>query len=400
MKLPDPDRSVLDEFVRICGAALWRDRLSALRAAALPGTRQAKHLVQRHSIELVIERLRGPPRNAALTSAERLIAGYAAEAVDTFGLLPASGRNGLKGALGAGLVGNASLVPVFHLLRTGLLQRSRGFEVAYAGFAEQAPFDLLIRREGAEAEIACDVISAEEGHGVHRGAWFQLADRIDPALQTWLRAHPGRYILKLTFPLGLKAAREDEGLLPALHARITRMLAKHKRADHDEAAVLRLDPLMLAAAQADELGLMPRLRQEFGPEAHLAVTAAGGGIFVMAARAGRQNEVAAAVRRRMAAIVEARLTGTRPGILAMFVEDTDRLEWRLLRERLELEGEARQFLTNPQARRVVAVSCASRLELFGLAEPDAAPDGELRFRNQAHPAAKQPGLGPAIASSV
>ena len=98
----------------------------------------------------------------------------------------------------------------------------------------------------------------------------------------------------------------------------------------------------------------------------------------------------------MAAIVASRLTGTRPGILAMFIEDTDRAEWRGLRERLELEGEARQFLTNPAARSVVAVSCSSRLELFGLKEPDAAPEGELRFRNPAHPAAKAPALAPAV----
>ena len=236
---------------------------------------------------------------------------------------------------------------------------------------------------------------------MHRGAWFQLVDRINPELQTWLRAHPGRYLLKLTFPLGFKLpGQQDAGLLPALHARITQMLAQQRRADGDEAAVLRLDPLMLAAAQADELGLMPRLRQEFGPEAHLAVTAAGGGIFVMAARAGQQNEVAVAVRRRLAAIVRTRLTGTRPGILAMFVEDTDGLEWRLLRERLELEGEARQFLTSPEARSVLAVACSSRLELFGLGQPDAAPDGELRFRNHAHPAAKRPELAPAVQSSV
>ncbi len=49
---------------------------------------------------------------------------------------------------------------------------------------------------------------------------------------------------------------------------------------------------------------------------------------------------------------------------------------------------------------MVAVSCASRAELFGMAVPDAAPDGELRFRNQAHPAAKNLALAPAIASSV
>ncbi|HYI83137.1 MAG TPA: hypothetical protein VEX11_08005 [Acetobacteraceae bacterium] len=84
----------------------------------------------------------------------------------------------------------------------------------------------------------------------------------------------------------------------------------------------------------------------------------------------------------------------------MFLDDLDRTEWRLLREKLELEGAVRRFLTTRAARRVVAVSCASRFELFGAPPPDGAADGELRFRNQAHPAAKQPALAPAILSSV
>ena len=61
-----------------------------------------------------------------------------------------------------------------------------------------------------EAEVACDVISAEDGRGVHRGAWFSLVDRIDAELQTWLCAHPGRYILKMTLPQGLRAERDGE----------------------------------------------------------------------------------------------------------------------------------------------------------------------------------------------
>ena len=121
---------------------------------------------------------------------------------------------------------------------------------------------------------------------------------------------------------------------------------------------------------------------------------------IAAARAGRENEVAGAIRRRMASVAPLRLTGERPGILAMFVEDTDRLEWRNLRDKLELEGETRQFLTLPVARRVVAVTCTSRLELFGAGGPDAAPDGELRFRNPAHPAARAAALAPAVMSSV
>jgi hypothetical protein len=263
---------------------------------------------------------------------------------------------------------------------------------------------LLLARDGVTAELACDVITAEEGRAVHRGAWFRLADWIDPDLQTWLAAHPGRYLLKMTLPRGLRGGLHDEAsshdTLAQLHRRIRVMLETKSRHDYDEAIVLRLDPLLLAGAQAEDIGLLSSLRREFGPEAHLSVTTSGDGVFVMAARAGQENEVAIAIRRRLSSIAPERLTGERPGILAMFVEDTDRLEWRGLRERLELEGEARQFLTNPQARSVVAVTFVSRLELFGLGEPDAAPGGELRFRNPNHPAAKAPGLAPAVLSSV
>jgi hypothetical protein len=286
-------------------------------------------------------------------------------------------------------------------LRNAALQRSRGFEVHFAGFEDEAMFDLLISRDGITAELACDVVSAEDGRDVQRGAWVQLVDGIDADLQNWLSHHPGRYLLKLTLPQGLN---DDKPRLAALQERIRGMLASERRADQDEACVLRLDPLMLAAAQMSpppaSADLVPSLRREFGPQAHLAMTQAGNGLFVLAARAGREDEVAVAIRRRLAAIAPARLSGTRPGILAMFVEDTDRTEWRGLRDRLELEGETRQFLTHPEARVVVAVTCASRLELFGGIAPDAAEDGDIRFRNPAHPAAKAAGLAPAVLSSL
>lgn len=394
------DPKALDAFVRAVGTKAWRERVAALYKAGVNETRAGRNILQRHCIELTIERLRSRAPARPPSVAERWIASYAAGAVETLGKLSPQGRERLLARLRLALTGDECLVGPFHLLRTASMQRGRGFTVGFAGFEEGAPFDLLIERGGTEAEVACDMISAEDGRGVHRGAWFSLMDRVDPELQTWLRAHPGRYLLKMTLPKGLRTETDGGGdLLGILHARITEMLKTRRHADGDEAAMLRLDPLMLAAAQADELGLMPRLRQEFGPEAHLSVTTAGGGVFVMAARAGQENEVACAVRRRLDAVAPARLTGTRPGILAMFIEDTDRAEWRLLRDRLQLEGETRQFMTHPEARSVVAVTCTSRLELFGLPAPDAEPEGELRFRNPAHPAAKAEALAPAVLSS-
>ena len=393
------DTAALQAFVDGFGKRAWADRISELEPAVSCPTRMGRAGQQRHVVELTINRWLRPGRNRSPSVAECCIASLAADAGRLFETLPSDGRDRFRARLRGAAVGSNTFIPPFHLLRIAALQRARGFAVSYAGLEDEASFDLLLHRDGQEAEVACDVVSAEDGRGVHRGAWSRLCDRIDPELQTWLASHPGRYLLKMTLPQGLKDLPEGDAL-GALHARITAMLSTMRRADHDEAAVLRLDPLMLAAAQADELGLMPRLRNEFGPEAHLAVTQAERSLFVMAARSGQENAVAVAIRRRMAAVAPARLTGTRPGILAMFIEDTDRAEWRLLRERLDLEGEARQFLTDPGAKSVVAVTCASRLEMFGMSGPDAAPDGELRFRNPSHPAAKTAALAPAVTSSM
>ena len=388
------DTAMIEAFVGLIGGRRWATRLSEIARKSAGGRRAGKAILQQHAIELTIERLRRP-LDRAPSGAECCIAQLAGEALAVDATLAPRGRGRWGGWLHRALDGDNTLAPAFHLLRTAAMQRERGFAVGFAGLEDGAPFDLLLSSNGTEAEVACDVVSAEEGRCVHRGAWFRLADRIDPDLQTWLAAHPGRYLLKMTLPHGLQGglhdpAREGDGL-SVLHQRIRALLEDRRRTDQDPALVLRLDPLLLTAAQADELGLMSSLRRDFGPEAHLSVTAAGGGVFVMAARAGREDEVAVAIRRRMAAIAPSRLTGSRPGILAMFVEDTDRTEWRALRERLELEGEARQFLTFPEARPVVAVTCTSRLELFGLPAPGRRAGRRAPFPQSRSPRRQDPG---------
>ena len=401
----DTDLSeALNALVDRIGRHVWQARMAELKRGCGP-TYAGRGLCQLHALELTLERLRRPGRNTPLTTLDKRIVSLAAEVVELAEQLTAAGRRRLEEALAAAMRGAGNLVPLFHMMRTAGLQRRRGFDVGFDGLDDGAPYDLLLNRQNCEAEVVCEVVSAEAGRDLHRRAWSQLMDRVDPDLQTWLAAHPGRYLLKMTLPKGLKDTEDGKPPLAELHRRITQMLSEQRRADCDEAAVLRLDPLMLAAAQMGDRGgtetdLMPRLRREFGPEAHLAVTSASAGVFVMAARAGREDEVAGAVHRRMAEIAPTRLTGTRAGILAMFIEDTDRPEWQALRAQLRLEGEARHFMTKPEAKSVVAVTCASRLELLGPDEAEGQASGELRFRNPGHPNAKLPALAPAVVSST
>lgn len=397
---PLADSPAIDAFIALCGEEPWRSRVAELGLRAQPGSLSGRAAQQRHALELALSRLADRRAAARTGSVERRFCALAQDAVALAASLPPAGRARLQDRVLAGLTGPATLIPFFHLLRTAALLRDRGFAVAFDGLAEAAPYDLLVERGGAYAEVVCESVSAEEGRPVHRGDWWALVDAINPELQTWLAAHPGRYLLKMTLPEGISGPDQ----LAELQQRISAMLVAEKRQDSGAQAVLKLDPLVLAGAQAQDRaggGLPARLRAQFGPEAHLAVTTqpGNGSVFAMAARAGRENEIAAAVCRRARLAAETRLTGRHPGILAIFLDDLDRLDWRALRgEQLELEGAVRRFLTTPPARQVVAVSCTSRFEMFG--GPDAVPEGELRFRNPGHAAAKHPGLAPAILSSV
>lgn len=381
-------------FIRMAGPELWRQRIAEIEAQIRAQRIAGRVAKDRHALELAIARM-AQAASERHSVAACAVAALAADAVSVHAGLSAAGRARFEARLRTALEGEATLVPLFHLLRTAALQRARGFAVHFAALEDDAPYDLVIERDGRTAEIVCAVISAEEGHWVHRGDWFALVDRINPELQSWLAAHPGRYLLKMTLPDGLDGTRN----LAAVQARIAALLEGERKSDHSETAVLRLDPLLMAQAEAGRAALAARLRAQFGDEAHFAIAAADSSMFVMAARAGRPNEVAAVLQRRLAEL-PARLSGARPGILAVFIEDTDPTEWRSLRERLEIEGATRNFLTAPAARPVVAVTCASRFELLGQPEPIAARGGELRYRNPAHPLAKDAALAPAVLSQV
>lgn len=382
LRQPVPfDPSALEAFVALAGARAWGTRMAEIAERAASGPHAGRAIRQRHGLELSIERLRGtltrPPAAAELHATQ-----LASATVALHRELSPRGKLQLSARLAAAFRGDATLVPLFHLLRTAELQRSRGFKVVFAGLEDDASWDLVIHRDALEAEIVCDVVSAEDGRLVPRLAWVHLTDRVEPDVRAWLGANPGRHLLKMSLPHGLGEGVQD---------RIRNLLRSRRRFDHDAKAVLRLTPLVLVERS---------LRREFGAEAHLSVITAEPGVLVMAARAGALDEIGGAVRRRLADIAPARLSGLRPGIISVFVEDIDREEWRGLRERLELETEARQFLAGKIAEPVVAVTCASRFELFGMASPDAAEGGELRFRNPAHPAARSPALAPAVLSSV
>jgi hypothetical protein len=187
-----PEPADLDRFLSLCGSRLWTKRHGEIGQRTRQSSLSGRAAQQRHAVELVLARLADPKAMANASQPERRVLAYAREASKLAATLPAPRRARLREQIAAGLTGEQTLVPLFHQLRTAALHRSRGFTVEYAGLLDEAPFDLLITREGVTAEVVCEVVSAEEGRHVHRGDWCALVDRVNPDLQTWLAAHPDR----------------------------------------------------------------------------------------------------------------------------------------------------------------------------------------------------------------
>ena len=196
----------MDGFVALCGGAHWASRLTDLAARTQDSSLLSRAAQHRHALELALTRLADPKSASRTSLAEQRIAGFAQEAVRLAATLPAAPHARLRDQLLAGLTGDATLIPVFHLLRTAAGLRDQGFDIRFTGLADGLPQDLVVSRDGVEAEVVCETVSAEEGRQVNRGDWFALVDAINPELQTWLAAHPGRYLLKVTLPEGLAGA--------------------------------------------------------------------------------------------------------------------------------------------------------------------------------------------------
>src|SRR3954452_7098822 len=151
----------LAPFIALVGEQRWRSRLAEIRDLAASGRRAGQAVRQRHGVELILEKLRRDP-GAMASATEALLGQYATEIPVIAAELKPRGQDRLIEALHLGLSGENTLIPVFHLIRTALTHRARGFTVAFPGLDDETAYDLLLTRAEISAEVACDVVTAEE----------------------------------------------------------------------------------------------------------------------------------------------------------------------------------------------------------------------------------------------
>src|SRR5215217_8918966 len=133
----------LRSFVALCGESAWSERVAELAARAQAGSLLGRIAQQRHALELTLARIADRTANSRAGAVERLLCLLAHEAVEMAAALPAASRGRLRDEILAGLTGEATLIPLFHRLRTAALLQRRSFSLRFDGIAEGASFDLL-----------------------------------------------------------------------------------------------------------------------------------------------------------------------------------------------------------------------------------------------------------------
>jgi hypothetical protein len=141
---PEPVASVPAAFVRLVGSRAWSRRLADISRRTQSGPLSGRAAQQRHALEIALGRVADQAALAKASPAERRVLGFAAEAVRLARSLPEGPRTRLRGLLQEGLTGEATLIPLFHLLRTAA-RIARAASRWLHGPGRGTPFDLTHR---------------------------------------------------------------------------------------------------------------------------------------------------------------------------------------------------------------------------------------------------------------
>ena len=142
--LPDP--ATVDPFIALVGSSDGSERLAEIRDLASVGHALARPSANGMAWSSAWKNAAASRRHAVAWP-NTLLGRIAAEIPQIAAELTPRGRDGLIEQLRLGLSGQNTLIPVFHLIRTAMLQRSRGFTVAFSGLEDETPHDLLLERD-------------------------------------------------------------------------------------------------------------------------------------------------------------------------------------------------------------------------------------------------------------
>jgi len=251
---------LISKAIQIGTPKAWRRRADSCAAQVKENPLSASYLNERFGLELAMARVRQhlkvthrlPDKNGADPSIQRLYA-FVAMLGRVFPGLSANAQNRLAGKIRGGLLDDVGLESTAFELHIGSHLLAMGFEIAWNDLEHGGGYDLLISKEGLEAEVECKSFSGDIGRQIHKRRLVQLGGLINEALAEAFQ-RIGSTSVEVRIPKRLNGNE-----IPDIADRIRQAVREQVNIHGPSPCEINIRPLEIAGSPFDQDAFPPKI---------------------------------------------------------------------------------------------------------------------------------------------
>ncbi len=256
--------------------------------------------------------------------------------------LTSQAQKRLRGMIRGQLKDDSGLAPVASEMAVASHLMSRDFDVIFNDLETGRGFDFLAKRREVEIEVECKHVSGDVGRKLHKRRVYELGGRIVPLLDEVLERQSDGWLLRITVPDHLKGAREQHEAIAKVVEETLR--SGQRSSDHSVCSLeVQQFPLADSPFSASSPGAISEQLVKDFVEKRLGVFnkhlfclfGPQKGAVVVVFHSSKPDKVLDGIHRQLKNSSKDQLTGLRPGLMCVHLEDVSGKD---LRELADAEG--------------------------------------------------------------
>lgn len=325
--------ALLRRFVDITGRKPWQKRFDSFRQQIQRNPLIENHFLEKYPLELEMEAAwalleSGGCFELPKSTAQAALYSFVAMTARVHQRLSQAGSHRLAGMIRSSLSEPCGFAPLQYEMTMAANLMHRGLDVEFYDIEHGGGPDFLAIRDGLEVEVELKTVSGDVGRKVHRPRLYQLAEHLYPAMNTALSRETDGHLVRVILPDRLDGS---DAQMQDLRDQIAEVLMAHSSKPGIEP--FEIDYMTFALEGG------PFERPSFGPwtgvgvrefvkelvgndnENILMVVSPGRTAVVVTVESRKNDSVMKSIQRTIKDAAKRQLTGTRPGVILVNLND-------------------------------------------------------------------------------
>ena len=398
-EIPD----LITEFFTIVGWANFKKRAESLREQVTKNPFFEPYFQERFALERELSRLHERRRRTNrfvcdfMDERQNRLASFVAMVAGVQRHLSPGAKNRLAGMLRGALKDDRGLAPLASEMAMAAHLMTKGFDVFFNDLETGGGFDFLAAREGVEIEVECKHVSGDIGRRVHQRHVHQLGKLIYPLLNRKVERQPGGWLLKATVPDRLTGSDEQHQAISKI---FERTLETDRNYFEPSVCSLVIQPFSLADSPfsaSSPNSISQRAVMDFaderlgGSNKHvICLFQPRRAAAVVVVDSSKPDKVLDGIYRQLKDSSRDQLSGTRPGLMCVHLEDVTESD---LVDLARGEGDEADAATGLQAMTTAVLLKRPHVHTIAFTAIGEIESGKQTFENRTEEYAQ--GKGPA-----